>query len=136
MTKNRVLTHKTKSKRPHRWHLSGLNLKACIMVKTWSIQHMLSRLQRSMQGNQTSMSKGLKLHAKWFQTIENNANKACYTFMHLRPTSQTCKGAIQCKLGSTKITMDRPHSWQNKHTSFTNVSLKHARNKGTQPKTC
>ena len=32
-----------------------------------------------------------------------------------------------CKLRSTKVTMDRPYSWKNKHTSFMNLSLKHVR---------
>ena len=37
---------------------------------------------------------------------------------------------------STQTVKDRPKTCQDKQKIFTNVSLKHARNKGTQPKAC
>ena len=34
----------------------------------------------------------------------------------------------------TKTSMDRVKSWQNKHTSFMDLGLKHVQNKGMQPR--
>ena len=47
--------------------------------------------------------------------------------MHiLKANKPKCKGAISCKLSSTQTTMDRSKTWQNRHITFTNTSLKHA----------
>ena len=50
MTKNRVLAHKTKPKRPLRWHLNGLNSKAYTNALSRSIPHKLIRHQRGIKG--------------------------------------------------------------------------------------
>ena len=44
----------------------------------------------------------------------------------LEANKPECKGAMQCMPNPTQTTMDRPLAWQNKHTSFTRLSLKHA----------
>ena len=54
----------------------------------------------------------------------------------LKANKPKYKGAIPSMPKSTQTLMDRPKTCQDKHKIFTNVSLKHARNKGTQPKTC
>ena len=54
----------------------------------------------------------------------------------LKANKPKYKGAILSMPRLTQILMDRPKTCQDKQKIFTNVSLKHARNKGTQPKTC
>ena len=60
MAEKSVLAHKTRPISPLRWHLNGLNSKACTNALSRSIPHKLIRHQRGIQGKHTSMLRGLK----------------------------------------------------------------------------
>ena len=66
-----------------------------------------------------------------------NQDKNVMLYMHtLKANKPEYKGATLSMPKSTQTLMDRPKTCQDKHKIFTNVSLKHSRNKGSQPKTC
>ena len=66
-----------------------------------------------------------------------NQCKDVMLYIHkLKANKPKYKGVIPSMPKSTQTLMDRPKTCQDKHKIFTNVSLKHARNKGTQPKAC
>ena len=77
-------------------------------------------------------AKGTEITCWMVPNHQNDASNTSYTFTYLRrisPASHKCKGAILSMPKSIQTTMDRPKAWQNKHKTFTRLSLKHARTK-------